>query len=67
MSEVSGNAAYSPDSGKHYPTWDALVEAEANGHVAVAVLDNGKESWPWVEGPFATKREANNARVRLRI
>lgn len=58
--------AYSPTTGKSYESWDALVEAEANGYVAVALLTNQKQSWPWVEGPYDTKHEANNARNRMR-
>ena len=58
--------AYSPETNTTYPSWEALVEDEANGWVAVAVVSNGRQTWPWVVGPFPTKREANNARVRLR-
>lgn len=66
---VSGNEplpARSERTGTSYPSWGALVEAEANGYVAVAILTNAKQTWPWTEGPFATKHEAENARVRLR-
>lgn len=53
-------------SGRHYPSWDEMVSNEANGYVAVAVLSDGKRTWPYTVGPFPTKREADNARARLR-
>ena len=58
--------AYSENTNTHYPSWEALVEAEANGHVVVAIMTSATQSWPWVVGPFPTKREANNAKNRLR-
>ena len=58
--------AYSERTNTHYPSWEALVEAEANGYVVVAIIRNKKEVWPWIVGPFPTKREAGNARNRLR-
>lgn len=58
--------AYSNTTGKHYESWDALVSAEANGYVAVAIIDDGKDSWPWVVGPFPTEREATNQAAALR-
>lgn len=58
--------AYSPSTNTHYPSWEALVEAEANGWVAVVLVSNDKQSWPWVEGPYSTKREAKNACARKR-
>lgn len=54
------------ENGTEYPDWDALVEAEANGYVAVAIINDGKQQWPWVVGPYPTKREATNAKNRLR-
>lgn len=52
-------------------SWDELVAAKANGWVAVVImtrlkLKGGTETWPWVVGPYATKREATNACNRLR-
>ena len=58
--------AYSQDSGKTYPSWDDLVAAESNGWVVVAIISNRKTTWPWVSGPYQTKREAYNACARLR-
>jgi hypothetical protein len=58
--------AYSEDTQTRYDTWDDLVEAEANGWVVVAIIKDGKQEWPWIVGPFATKQEASNARVRAR-
>jgi len=49
-----------------YDSWDELVAAEASGYVVVAVIDNGKQTWPWVVGPYVRKHEANLARARLR-
>lgn len=58
--------AYSVQTGKTYPSWDALVEAEANGFVVTAIISDGKRSWPWTAGPFPDKGEANRARARMR-
>lgn len=63
---MSDTTAYSERTNTHYPNWDELVAAEANGYVVVAIISSEKESWPSVIGPFPSKREANNARVRLR-
>lgn len=69
IGEVEAHAtigAYSSETNRHYPSWDALVEAEANGHVVVAVVTNGRQTWPYVMGPYPTKPEAERARSRLR-
>jgi hypothetical protein len=58
--------AYSTSTDTTYESWEALVEAESNGYLAVALLTNQKQTWPFVEGPFPTKREATNARTRMR-
>lgn len=58
--------AYSDTTGTRYPSWEALVEAEANGWVAVVIISSPRETWPYVEGPFPTKAEAERARNRLR-
>lgn len=58
--------AHSSSTGKTYPSWEALVEAEANGYVVVAVIADGKQTWPWVEGLYPTKAEASKARNRMR-
>jgi len=54
------------ESGRIYPSWDALVEAEANGYVTVALLKGKERIFVQVFGPFPSKREATNAGVRLR-
>lgn len=57
------------ESGERYPSWEALVEDQANGWVATAIL---RERAPrgslftWTVGPFPTKREAVNAGNRIR-
>lgn len=62
--------AYSGTTGKTYPTFDDLVEAETNGWLAIMLITGAHrlagQTWPWVHGPFATKREAQNAVNRLR-
>lgn len=61
--------AYSSDTDKHYPNWEALVEAESNGYVVVGIiagLSNPAKSWPWVTGPYPDKAAAQRARVRAR-
>lgn len=58
--------AYSDATGKGYNNWDDLVRAEANGLVAVAILRRGKNTWPWVVGPFEDKPAAQRAANRLR-
>jgi hypothetical protein len=58
--------AFSSETGTRYPSWEALLEAEANGHVVVAIISDGKQTWPYVEGPYPTKREATNARARMK-
>jgi hypothetical protein len=61
-----GMTAYSEDTGLSYESWDALVAAEANGWVVITIITGVGGSWPWISGPFETKREATNARVRAR-
>ena len=58
--------AYSERTKTEYETWDALVAAEANGWVAVTIITRGGDTWPWVSGPYPTKREGDNARNRMR-
>lgn len=64
MTTVDG--AYSSDTNTHYKTWDDLVAAEAEGYLVIAIVSSEKQSWPWVQGPYPDKREANNARARAR-
>jgi hypothetical protein len=66
MSKSNRVTARSEDTNTHYPCWDDLLAAEASGYVVVAVMDNGKESWPWVEGPYSDEKEAKKAQARLR-
>lgn len=58
--------AYSNTTGKTYKNWDALIQAEANGYVAVAIISDGEDTWPWVVGPFNIEREAKNQAASLR-
>lgn len=58
--------SYSNTTGVVYPTWEALIATEANGYVAVAIISDGESSWPWVNGPFDTEREAKNYSATLR-
>lgn len=57
--------AYSEDTGKLYPNWDALVAAEAHGYT-VLLTSSRPNTYPWMVGLFATKPEALAARVRYR-
>lgn len=66
MSLKTVEGAYSADTNTHYPTWEALVEAEAEGYLVIAIVSSEKQTWPWVQGPYPDKREANNARARAR-
>ena len=58
--------------GTRYETWEALVEAEANGYVATAILkERARRGSPFTltVGPFPGpdgKRLATNARQRMR-
>lgn len=57
------------ENGQEYDSWDELVEEESNGYVAVAILRSrtpAHQLFPMVLGPFTTKREAENARKRIR-
>lgn len=56
--------AYSPDTGKTYKNWDALVAAEANGYVVLG-LSERPGSAAVVYGPVPTKAEALKLRARL--
>jgi poly(3-hydroxybutyrate) depolymerase len=54
-------------NGTTYPNWDALVAAETHGFVVVAVpKELSRNVVPWVVGPWPTKREANNAKLRMK-
>ena len=57
--------AYSEATKTTYSSWDALVEAEANGYVVIAVITRDSTTWPWVHGPYPDKKEASKARARL--
>ena len=58
--------AYSEKTGHSYPNFSALVEAEANGWVCCVVLTRGSATWPWVIGPFPSKRQALREQRRQR-
>lgn len=51
-----------------YEDWDALVKAEANGYVVVAIITapNYKHPFPRVQGPYPSKVEAAKAKARWR-
>jgi hypothetical protein len=53
-------------TGFSYLTWDAMVAAEANGWVAVAIVSSPTKSWPWMTGPYETKAAAQRALDRMR-
>lgn len=55
--------------GQRFPSWEALVEAQANGWVATAILRERAARgtlFTWTLGPYPTKREATNASQRIR-
>ena len=58
--------AYSDATNTTYESFDALINAEANGWVVICIITSPKQTWPAVIGPFATKEEANRERNRLR-
>lgn len=58
--------AYSPTTKITYDSWDALVAAESNGFVAVAMMVSRNSVWPWMVGPFATEAEANKRAAKMR-
>lgn len=66
MAQTEDVPAYSTNTNKHYPSWDALVAAEANGYVLVGKLEMPGEDVfrVAVVGPFETKTEAERARAR---
>lgn len=57
--------AYSTESDTHYPDWDALVEAEADGYVVTAVLSKGKRTWTH-STKAVDKADAKREQARLR-
>lgn len=67
MAEIE---AYSSATGTSYPNWGALVEAEANGYVVVALITSTRnehlKSWPWIVGTFDDRAEAMRYRNRTR-
>lgn len=65
---MTGIPAYSSATETSYDNWDALLEAEANGFVMVAVITNthNGRTWPWVVGPFDSRKDAENYRTRTR-
>lgn len=60
-------SAYSNDSKKSYDSWDDLVAAEANG-VVVTVINTDEKGRRWTVsfGPYADKKEAVNAKSRIK-
>ncbi len=61
------DGAFSTTTGRHYDTWDQLIEAEANGHLVTCIITGRKgKVWPVSWGPFTTHAEANKFRNRMR-
>lgn len=58
--------AFSEATNTHYDSWDDLVRAESNGYVVVAIIENGRQRWPWIIGPFEDRSAAERARDRTR-
>lgn len=58
--------AHSPTTKTTYDNWDALVAAESNGFVAVAIMVSKNSVWPWMVGPFETEAEANKRAAKMR-
>ncbi|QXV57409.1 hypothetical protein [Amycolatopsis sp. TNS106] len=64
--------AYSPNTDTIYPSWDALVSAEAHGFITVAILQHrhpktGKTTtYARAFGPFSERRLARNKAAVLR-
>jgi hypothetical protein len=57
--------AYSPDTGRTYENWQALLDAETTGYVVVGTTTR-PNTRPVVVGPFATEEEGKRAQARLR-
>lgn len=53
---------------RSYETYEELLEAEANGFVAVVLMVNTRNDYHFarVVGPYETRREAKNKTVSLR-
>ena len=63
------DTGYYTEDGRRFDTWKALIESEANGWVAVAILkEKAKRGslFTMTLGPFPSQREGNNARNRIR-
>lgn len=58
--------AYSEDTDTMYPNWASLVEAEATGYAVVGIVEEPRQKFPAVFGPYPTKADADRARARLR-
>lgn len=68
--KIDDYPAVSDTTGKTYENWSALVEAESNGYMLIAIITstrNGKaKRWPVAYGPYPNKHEATKAKGRLR-
>lgn len=49
---------YDVKNDRHYLTWDEYVKEESNGWMVVAIITDGKRTWPWTAGPFPERAEA---------
>lgn len=56
--------AHSETTGKTYPSWEALLEAETNGWCVVSTTSR-PNTVPFVVGPFASQADARRAHRRL--
>jgi hypothetical protein len=57
----------SAKTGESFDTLEELLAAESNGWMVIAVVTNGKKTWPAAEGPYPLdKKEATKAAARLR-
>lgn len=56
---------YSPETDRHYLTWDEYVAAETNGYVVIGTSTRPNTA-PVVVGPYDTQAEARKAQARWR-
>lgn len=62
---IKDTEIYSENTGKIYPNYEALVEAEGHGWVVVLISDR-PGTVPWVVGLYPTQAEATKAQARCR-
>ena len=64
MKSLKDVEIWSDTTGTMYPNYAALVAAEAHGWILTCTIMQGKKTWPWSIGFFATEAEAKKARAR---